>query len=129
MKQEFIRGSFFFCLFLAAGSVMAYGSGSSSKTACKKPKFSDFSPIHLAEVPPQAEFSFAASSLALPETIEVTVKGEKAEFDVSEEGAGYRVTGHLPETLKDTYARIEVKAMGPGSCKGSDGWLVKITGE
>jgi hypothetical protein len=40
--------------FLFAGTLWAYGGGSGTTSACKKPKFSDFNPVHLAEVAPES---------------------------------------------------------------------------
>ena len=111
---------------VVTGSAWAYGSGSGGAMTCKKPKFSDFSPPHLAEVSPMSEFSFTASAATLPGTINVSVKKEKVDVTVTEERNQFRVTGLLPESLKGTYARITVNAMGPNNCKGEDGWLVKI---
>ena len=62
---------FIFAIF--STNALAYGS-SSSKKACKKPKFTQFTPEHLAVVAPQSEFSFLASALTNPETIVVSVK-------------------------------------------------------
>ena len=103
----------------------AYGSGSSQK-ACKKPKFTQFTPAHLAEVSPGAEFSFQASALTNPKSIEVSVKKQAVDMLITEKNNGYRVTGTLPLALQNSYARINIKASGTNNCKASDGWLLKI---
>ncbi|MBE0436131.1 MAG: hypothetical protein IBX56_10035, partial [Methylomicrobium sp.] len=46
---------------------------------------------------------------------------------INEKGIGYEVSGNLPENLNDTYARIAISADGRNRCKGTGGWLVKIT--
>jgi len=105
--------------------IWAYGSGSSQK-ACKKPKFSQFTPAHLAEVNAGTEFSFQASALTNPKSIVVSVKKQTVEVLITEKNNGYRVTGKLPLALKNSYARINIKASGTNNCKASDGWLLKI---
>ncbi len=108
-----------------ANQTWAYGSGSSQK-ACKKPKFTQFTPAHLAEVSSGAEFSFQASALSNPKSIEVSVKKQVVEVLITEKNNGYTVTGKLPLDLKNSYARINIKASGTNNCKASDGWLLKI---
>jgi hypothetical protein len=112
-------------LTMVTSQTWAYGSSSSQK-ACQKPVFSDFDPADKAEVAPGAPFSFLASGVSDPSSISVTVKGQPVEVAVKElPSKRYAVTGNLPETLKGDYARITISAQG--KCKGSDGWLVKIT--
>ena len=115
-----------FSLIVFANNVAAYGSSSSSKKACKKPKFSQFTPANLSEVAPQSEFSFVASSITLPESIQVTIKNEPIVIAVNKKNSGYVITGKLPDSLSDTHARINIQAKGPKNCKGKDGWLLKI---
>ena len=104
----------------------AYGSSSSSKKACNKPKFAHFTPAHLSVVAPQSEFSFQASALTNPDSIEVSVKKQPVEITIKEINNAYSITGKLPADLIDTYARVDIKAIGTNKCKGSDGWLLKI---
>ncbi len=106
-------------------NAVAYGS-SSSKKACKKPKFTKFTPVHLSVVSPQSEFSFFASALTNPETIVVSVKKQVVDVAIIESNAGYSVTGEIPSSLQGTHARVEIKATGTNNCKASDGWLLKI---
>ncbi len=106
--------------------VLAYGSSSSSKKACKKPSFTQFTPAHLTAVLPQSEFSFIASALTNPETIVVTVKKQAVDIVINKTNTGYAVTGTLPASLQDTHARVDIKATGTNNCKGNDGWLLKI---
>lgn len=105
--------------------VFAYGS-SSSKKACKKPRFSEFTPIHLATVAPQSEFSFMTSTHTDLETIEVNVKNQQIDVVIKKINGGFSVKGKLPENLDNTHARISIKATGNNRCKGTDGWLLKI---
>lgn len=109
-----------------AANAWAYGSSSSTKS-CTKPKFSDFFPADKSEVAPESEFSFSASSVPYPDSIDVRVKKQPVEVTISEKNGTYRVTGKLPDSLRNTYARISISAEGPSQCKGSGGWLVKIT--
>ena len=109
-----------------SSNALAYGSSSSSKKACKKPKFTQFTPDHLAVVVPQSEFSFLASASTDPETIVVSVKKQAVDVVISKTNKGYSVKGILPASLQATYARVDIKATGTNSCKGNDGWLLKI---
>lgn len=107
-------------------NVLAYGSSSSSKKACAKPKFTQFTPEHLTAVKPQSEFSFFTSASTNPESIVVSVKKQPVDVVVSSINQGYSVVGTLPDALLSTYARINIKAKGINNCVGSDGWLLKI---
>jgi len=114
-------------LMLATSQAWAYGSGSSSKKACSKPKFTQLTPVNNAQVSPGSAFSFDASAVPNPETIKVTVKDQPVDVAVAAKNQGFHVSGKLPDSLKDTFARISITAEGPDQCKGNDGWLVKIT--
>lgn len=106
---------------------LAYGGGgSSSKKACKKPKFSQFMPPHLSVVDAESEFSFLASATTLPKTITVKVKKQPVDVSINKINNGYTVSGKLPDSLKGTFARIEINATGSNKCKGNDGWLLNI---
>lgn len=105
--------------------VMAYGS-SSSKKACKKPTFKNFTPAHLATVEPNTEFSFLASGLTNPDTINVTIKKQTVDVEIKKINNAFLVTGTLPESLHNTYARVVINATGTNKCKGNDGWLLNI---
>jgi len=104
----------------------AYGSSSSSKKSCKKPKMSQFTPDDKSVVAAESEFSFTTSVLTNPDNIVVTVKKLPVPVTVESEGNAYKVTGKLPATLQDTYARVTINAVGTNGCKTSDGWLLKI---
>ena len=113
-------------LMIATSNVWAYGSSSSSKKACNKPKFSEFVPANNAEVTAKSAFSFVASAGTNPDSIIVTIKDQAVAVTVTPINQGFQVSGTLPGTLKGSFARISITADGPNQCKGSDGWLVKI---
>ena len=113
-------------LLLSANSAAAYGSSSSSKKACKKPKFSQFTPPALAVVPAGSAFSFVTPLSTRPETIQVKIKQQPIEIQIQKEQSKYVVTGTLPADLTASHARINITATGAKKCKGSDGWLIKI---
>lgn len=106
--------------------VSAYGGGGGT-SPCKKPKFNKFTPPASAVVSPQSQFSFVASADTRKKSIEVTVKKEKVNVQISDYKNGkYLVTGKFPESLKGTHAKIKINALGAAKCQGSGGWLIKI---
>ena len=110
------------------GTVWAYGdSASSSAGSCKALHFSEFTPMNNSEVAPKSTFSFYASAAAYPHSIKVTIKGQSVPVTVTPKQDGFQVTGMLPDTVKGTYAKINIEARGVNQCEGSDGWLVKVT--
>jgi hypothetical protein len=113
-------------LMIATSNVWAYGSSSSSKKACNKPKFSEFVPVNNAQVAAKSGFSFVASANTNPESIIVTLKDQPVAVTITPKNQGFQVKGTLPDTLTGSFARISITADGPNKCKGSDGWLVKI---
>ena len=115
-------------LMIIHGNVWAYGDSSSSSTeGCNKVNFSEFTPVNNAEVAAKSAFSFFASAETFPKSIKVTIKGQSIPVTVTPKYQGFQVTGRLPDTLKGTYARINITAKGPNQCEGSDGWLVKVS--
>jgi hypothetical protein len=103
-------------------------SGSSSSINCSKATFSKFQPEHLATVTPESDFSFIAFNVQKPEQIEVTVKSQPVKISVENTDSFMRVTGKLPADLKNTAARINIKATTKvEKCNGEGGWLVTIT--
>jgi hypothetical protein len=115
-------------LMAVSGSVLAYGGSPQSSTrACTKPKFSQFTPADKSEVSAGSNFSFMASSQTNPDSIGVTIKDQHIAIDINSKGAtGFEVTGKIPETLKGSYARINITGDGPNGCKGSGGWLLQV---
>ncbi len=67
-----------------------------------------------------------ASALTNPKTIVVHVKKLAVEIEINEMSAGYLVTGMLPDSLQNTYARVNIAATGTNNCVANDGWLLKI---
>jgi hypothetical protein len=116
-------------LLIIPANVWGYGDSSSSTDTgiCKKLNFSDFTPVNSAEVAPQSAFSFFASGAAYPNSIKVTIKGQSVPVTVTPKKDGFQVTGKLPDSLKGTFAKINIEARGANQCEGSAGWLVKVT--
>ncbi len=113
-------------LMATTNEVLAYGSSSSSKKACTKPKFTEFTPANNAQVEPASLFSFIASSSTKPDSIGVTVKGQAVEVTITPQNQEFLVQGKLPAAITGDFARISISAEGPNQCKGSDGWLLKL---
>jgi hypothetical protein len=105
------------------------GSGSgTSGTACEKPLLSKFLPVNLALVAPSSEFSFRVLNIQNPEQISVTVKNIPVEIVAEFKDPFYAITAKLPDSLRNTVARINIKVNGKSShCDAENGWLVKIS--
>jgi hypothetical protein len=104
------------------------GGGGGSSANCTKAHFSKFQPEHLATVAPESEFSFMAMGVQKPEQIEVTVKSQPVQISVENKESFMIVKGKLPADLKNTAARINIKATTKvEKCNGEGGWLVTIT--
>lgn len=102
--------------------------GSSSASSCEKPVLAKFLPVNLAEVAPQSEFSFRVLNIHSPEQITVTVKNIPVAIAADFKDPFYTVTAKLPESLRNTVARINIKVDGKSAhCEAENGWLVKIT--
>lgn len=118
---------FILCQNTALAYVPSMG-GSGGGGACAKPKFSHFEPGEKAEVKPGAEFSFMASANTHPNSIKVEAKGLPVDITTSTKAENaFKVTGKLPDSLKNTFVRIAASGQGASQCKGSEGWLVKVT--
>ncbi len=125
MKQY--NGLWFVLLMVFSGYSWAYGSSGGSPKACAKPEFSNFMPAENANVAAGSTFSFSASANTFPNTIKVTVKGMPTTLKVTPKNeGGFLVTGTVPASLSNVYARISIAADGQNNCKGEGGWLVKI---
>ncbi|MGB4497393.1 MAG: hypothetical protein WBI40_01725 [Methylococcaceae bacterium] len=106
----------------------ASGSGGGSSASCEKIRFEKFQPENLATIAPESEFAFTAFNVQKPEQIEVTVKSIPVQINAEAKGNLYRVTGKLPAELKNTAARIHIKATTKfEKCNGENGWLVTIS--
>jgi uracil DNA glycosylase len=111
-------------------NVWAYGDNSASGSGsgiCKKVNFSEFLPVNNSEVAPRSEFSFYASESTFPKSIKVTIKGQSVPVTVIQKQSGYKVSGKLPDSVKGTFAKINIDAKGIAQCEVSEGWLVKVT--
>ncbi len=126
LKPKTLLVVFSIGLLVPVSGAYAYGSGGSSKTTCKKPGFSEFNPPHLAEVSPQSDFSLQVTGKVQPESIHVAVKKQAVDVNVKKQGSKILVTGKLPDSIQNTYARINISAKTTQNCKGSDGWLVQV---
>ena len=119
-------------IFVASSSnVLAfYGGGQAgAMKSCEPPQLDKFTPAHLSVVIPQSEFSFVASKKISPESIVVSAKKQAVEVTIDQTEDGYIVSGKLPSSLNNTYARIEIKATTAAGCKGNKGWLLNIREE
>lgn len=108
-------------------NAFAYGGGGSSRKSCKQPKISKQTPPKSSVVAPGSEFSFNLSDDTSRSSIEVIVKGQKVDVGIAQKKFKLVVTGRLPESIKDGYAKIAIKAKTKSKCaleKG--GWLLKI---
>ena len=123
--MNFIKLTIVLISVVFSSNVLAYGSGGSKK-ACSKPKFTEFTPPKLTAVTPQSNFSFKASSLTDPNSIEVSIKKQTIDVTIDKKGRSYYVSGAIPASIKGNYARIVITAKGTNNCAGSDGWLLKI---
>jgi hypothetical protein len=118
---------FVFLLLTSSASVFGYGSSGGSKP-CKPPTFSNQTPPKSSVVLPGAPFSLIVSK-ARPSSIAVTVKRIPVDVSVTKQKNGQLlVEGHIPPTLRDTHARIQVSAKTDSGCAKSDGWLIKVGG-
>ena len=118
-------------LLISFASFIAFSGNAnarSEKHVCSKPKFSAFKPGDRAEVAPGSEFSFRAPGDIAKNSVVTTVKGIKVDLIIEDRTDFYYFKGTLPAELKDTYARIKVDGQVNLGCKGSSGWLIKITG-
>jgi hypothetical protein len=110
----------------AHGGGMSGASGES--TPCEKPQLSKFSPVNLALVAPNSEFSFRVLNIQHPEQISVTVKNIPVAVSAEFKDPFYAVTAKLPDSLRNTVARINIKISAKSAhCEAENGWLVKIS--
>ena len=118
-----------FSFFISSTNAVAYfgdGGGHAKHSDCKAPRINQMTPPHLSVVPSKSIFSFIVSDDAIPRSINVTVKKIPVEVDIEKIKRGYKVSAKIPASLKDTFARVDVKFKGTNRCKGSKGWLLNI---
>jgi len=102
-------------------------SGGGSASTCGKPQLAKFSPAHLANVAPEASFSFIAFNVDKPEQVSVTVKNIPVEVSAEFKDPFYLIKGKLPASLVNTAARINIKVTGKSPhCEAEAGWLLLI---
>ena len=121
----------FIMLMVSSASLLAFSGNANArfeKHVCSKPKFSGFKPGDRAEVAPGSAFSFRAPGDIAKNSVVATAKGINVDLTVEDKTDFYYFKGTLPAELKDTYARIKVDGKVKLGCKGSRGWLIKITG-
>ncbi|WP_394751892.1 hypothetical protein [Crenothrix sp.] len=95
---------------------------------CSRPQFEKFLPPNMATVAPGSEFSFRATNIEKPEQLEVTAKKLPVTVNLEFKDPYYVVTGKLPDSLRNTVARINVKLNAKiSACEAETGWLVKIS--
>jgi len=103
-------------------------SGGAGGGGCVKAHLSKFTPPHLSTVAPSSDFSFIALNINSADQIKITVKNIPVDFDAEFKDPFYLIKAKLPESLKSTYARINIKVSAKmPSCELENGWLVNIT--
>jgi hypothetical protein len=115
--------------FVLAGAHVEHG-GKNPNTggACKEAKIGKIKPAALSEVAPGSDFSFMLFDANNPQHIEVTVKKIAVPVTIEDKGDMAIIHAKLPESLKNTPARINVKVKGKSAkCNTEEGWLLKIT--
>lgn len=132
-KQKILATLFIIFNISAAHAVMDHsthgGMGNrGGGGACEKPQLSKFTPANLTEIAPNSEFSFRALNIEDPQQLTVTVKNIPVDVKAVFKTPFYDVTGKLPDSLRNTVARINIKVSGKTAhCEAENGWLVKIT--
>ncbi|GAB6067044.1 hypothetical protein JCM13664_03620 [Methylothermus subterraneus] len=77
---------------------LGYGGSKGGGQSCPQPKFAHFNPLEMAKESAGGEVFFLTWSV-LPETIEVTVKGQKVALEIASSGPNYVVSATLPQDL------------------------------
>jgi len=90
----------FFGCFLFSGALWAYGGGGGTSTACKKPKFSDFDPPHLAALAPESSFSFVANEHTTVSSLAVRLRKYRFQFKRWLKDGVCRLPGNYPRDLR-----------------------------
>ena len=106
----------------------AMTGGGGSRSDCSKPRLERFTPAPLATVSPGSDFSFYAFNVDDPKNISVTAKKIPVDVTTEYREPFYIVKGRLPESLKNTPVRIDIKVFSKYSrCEAEKGWLIKIS--
>lgn len=110
----------------SAAGAGADGVSGSADNICEQPLFSQFAPADRPKIAAGSEFSFIASKITRPDSIKATVMDQAVSVKVNPFRQDYLVKGNLPLSLRGTFARINIKAIGLNGCIGSGVWLVDI---
>jgi hypothetical protein len=104
------------------------GGGDSSDASCLHPHFDKIQPAPLATVAPGSEFSFVVFNIDDPKQVSVKVKQKPVDVETEFKDPFYVVKGKIPDSLRNTAARIDVKINSKySSCRAEQGWLLKIS--
>ena len=102
------------------------GASAGGGPACRAATLSNYTPEKLSIVQHGDTFTFDINQAA-KESITVTLKNQTAEISISELAPNrHRVTGAIPDTVPNGYAKILVDSRSSGGCKAADGWLVIV---
>jgi hypothetical protein len=125
----FVVSAFNYGLVYATEHHGGHGGGSKARASnCLKPRLEKFLPANMATVTPGSEFSFVVFNVESPEHIMVSAKKEPVTFTTEFKDPFYIVTGKLPDNLRNTVARINIKVHNKSSsCTVENGWLLKIS--
>ena len=103
------------------------GMGGGGGSNCIKAKLAKFSPEHLATVAPGSEFSFVVYNIDYPNQVHAMVKEIPVELTAEFKDPIFIMKGKLPESLRDTVVRINIKVSAKlNSCEAENGWLLKV---
>lgn len=133
MKKMHILAAIFTLFLVDANAAMDHsghsggGSGGSDVT-CIHPRLDRIQPAHLATIAPGSEFSFVVFNIDNPKLVSVMVKNKPVDIETEFKDPFYVVKGRIPDSLRNTAARIDVKIDAKyNPCKAAQGWLVKIS--
>lgn len=102
------------------------GGKSGGSKSCNKTAIYKIKPEHLASVSPQAEISFWVKGIKDASVVEVTAKKMPVKVTAEDKEQFFSFKGKLPESLRGTAARIQVKVHS-NRCPAEKGWLLKIS--
>jgi hypothetical protein len=133
MKKIFIPLLITVSVFNYAGvEAMEHPPGHGSKNrgggVCTRPRMEKFTPANMATVAPGSEFSFVAFNIDNTDDLTVTAKKLPVEIRSEFKDPFFVVTGKLPDSLRNTVARINIKIDAKtANCEAEAGWLLKIS--
>jgi hypothetical protein len=135
MKKKQILAALFAVTLIDAQAAMDHsahrGKGARAETggtSCVRPLLSKMKPTHLSTVAPGSEFSFVVSNIDDPDQVSVQVKKQDVAITTEFKDPFYVVKGKIPDSLRNTAARVDVKIDSKvSSCRAAEGWLLKIS--